>query len=447
MRRRGDDEGAGPPGGTMMRGGDRMNIVAPIKRSPTREIFDNIPQLPLAERDRRWSAIRSRMSADGIDCLLVIGNDLSFGLGMVNIRYMSQIAARHGGYLLFPLQGEPAGFIGAPHMSIPTNPYALGQDWLKDVAANHGIHAVLKALRARVSPLRKLGIVSGANRLQPDNIPHLVYKAIVETLSDVEIVDASGIIFDLRIIKSEVELDFLRRAGKLHEKMVEAMIDSAAPGVSEAEVYAAMMYAHIRNGGEAEIFNLLHSGPTDAPEQQHLLHGLDPNISPTQRILRHGDTIISETHSKYGGYMTQAEMTVCVGEPPDRYKRIFDAAVECLHAATEKLKPGNPLIDALNAEKQVMRKYGLDWVELGFHGHGLGSPEDPTAIYMGDTETTWPNAAEHTVLKENMVLATNIDIHDPAFRSDVGVMYCNTVIVKPKPEILIDLPETLPIKM
>lgn len=424
-----------------------MNTVTPVKRTPTREIFDNIPQLPLRERDRRWTAIRDRMAADGIDCLLVIGNDLSFGLGMVNIRYMSQIAARHGGYLLFPQNGDPAGFIGAPHMSIPTNPYVLGQDWVKDVQPNHGIHAVLKALRERVKPLRKVGIVSGANRLQPDNIPHLAYKAIVEALADIEVVDASGIIFDLRILKSEDELEFLRRAGKLHQHVVSAMIDTAAPGVSEAEVYAAMTYAHIRNGGEAEIFNLFHSGPVNAPEQQHLLHGLDPNISPTQRILRHGDTIISETHSKYGGYMTQAELTVCVGEPPDRYKRLYDAAVECLDAAVEKLKPGNLLLDALNAEKKVMRKYGLDWVELGFHGHGLGSPEDPAAIFMGDTEKTWPNGAESTMLKENMVLATNIDIHDPAFRTDVGVMYCNTVIVKPKPEVLIELPRSLPIKM
>lgn len=416
------------------------------RRKPTREIFDNIPQLPLHERDRRWNAIRARMAAEKIDCLLVIGNDLSYGLGMANIRYLSQIAARHGGFMLFPMAGEPAGFIGAPHMAKPTNIYAHAQDWVKDVQANFGIGHALDALRQRVSPLRKVGIVSGANRLQPDNIPHLVWAAIQERLKDIEVVDASGIFFDLRTIKSEIELDFLRKAGKLHQHMVDAMINTAASGVTEAEVYAAMTYEHLRNGGEAEIFNLFLSGPIGAPEQQHLLHGLDSNISPTMRVLRSGDTLISETHSKYGGYMTQAEVTVCVGEPPDQYKRIYDAAVECLDAALEKLKPGNPLSDALDAERRVMSKYNLDWIELGFHGHGIGSPEDPTAIFMGDTERSWPNGAEGTILQENMVLATNIDIHDPSFRHDVGVMYCNTIIVGQKPEILIDLPRSLPVK-
>lgn len=423
-----------------------MRAETMIRRTPTRDIFNNIPQMPLRERDRRWGLIRERMAKEAIDCLLVIGNDLSWGLGMANIRYLSQIASRHGGYLLFPLSGDPVAFVGPPHMAKPANQYAFCQDWVKDVEANLGVEPVLNALKKRVAPLKKVGIVSGANRLQPDNIPHLVYAKIVDSLRDQEIVDASGIVYDIRTIKSEDELDFLRKAGKLHEKMVQAMIDSAAPGVSESEVYASMAYEHIRHGGEAEIFNLFLSGPINAPEQQHLLHGLDPNISPTQRILRHGDTIISETHSKYGGYMTQAEMTVCIGEPPEQYRKVFDAAVECLHAAIEKLKPGNPLIDALSAEKRVVRKYKLDWVELGFHGHGIGSPEDPTAIYMGDTVKTWPNGAEDTILQENMVLATNIDIHDPAFRTDVGVMYCNTVVVKSAPEVLIDLPETLPVK-
>jgi Xaa-Pro aminopeptidase len=417
-----------------------------MRKQPTREIFDNTPQLPLRERDRRWKAIRSRMSAEGIDALIVIGNDLSFGLGMANIRYFSQIASRHGGYLFFPLSGDPAAFIGPPHMAEPSHPCLISQEWVKDVQADRGVDLVLKTLKERVSPLRKVGIVSGANRLQPDNIPHLVYAKIMESLKGIEVVDASGIVYDLRAIKSEDELVFLREAGKLHEKMVQALIDTAAPGVAEAEVYAAMIHAQIKNGGEAEIFNLFHSGPINGPYQEHLLHGLDPNISPTRRILRSGDTVISETHAKWGGYMTQAEMTVCIGEPPDPYKKLFDAAVECLHTATEKLKPGHPIMDALTAEKRVMRKYGLGWLELGFHGHGLGSPEDPAAIFMGDTENTWPNGAENVILQENMVLATNIDIHNPAFRYDVGVMYCTTLVIKPVPEVLVNIPESLPIK-
>jgi Xaa-Pro aminopeptidase len=415
-------------------------------RPVTRDWFDNTPQLPLRERDRRWSAIRKAMADQGIDALLLIGNDLSFGLGMINIRYFSQVASRHGGFMIFPSEGEPTVYVGPPHMNMPMNPYAHAQDWVPDVQTNRGLDHTLAELRRKVSPLRRLGLVFGANRFQPDNIPHTVHAKILAALKDVEITDFSPVVFDLRLIKSEDEVAMLRRAGKTHEKVVQAMIDTAAPGVTEAAVYAAMIHEQIRLGGEAEIFNFFLSGPIDSPDRQHLLHGIDANISPTQRVLRNGDTIISESHCKCAGYMTQAEMTVAVGEPPAPYRRLFDAAVECFHAALPHLVPGKPIREALAAERAVLDKYGLDWCEIGFHGHGLGSPEDPTTIYMEDRDRTWPNGAEDTVLRENMVLATNIDIFDPAFRDDVGVMYCNTVLVRPQPEVLIRLPTELPVK-
>ena len=62
-----------------------------------------LPQLSVAERDRRWSATRERMAAKGLDCLVVWGNTISQGLGMTNVRYLTQVGSWHGGVALFPL--------------------------------------------------------------------------------------------------------------------------------------------------------------------------------------------------------------------------------------------------------------------------------------------------------------------------------------------------------
>ena len=146
--------------------------------------------------------------------------------------------------------------------------------------------------------------------------------------------------------------------------------------------------------------------------------------------------------------MTAAEFTVCVGTPPQKYRRLFDAAVECLNAAMAKLKPGNAFIDALEAEKRVLKKYGLGWLELGFHGHGLGSPESPQAVYMGMNPDTWMVSPEqeNIIFQENMVVGTNIDVYDPDWRSDVGVMFGDTVLIREKPELLVNVPQFLPVK-
>ena len=419
---------------------------------PTKELFENLPQMPLRERDRRWKATRDWMTKEELDCLIVIGNDLSFGLGMCNFRYLSNCAPRHGGVLLFPLRSDPIVFAEPYHMTRPIHPCLLAHDWVSEVHENNGIDWTLDNLLERVTPLKKIGVVSGANVVQFENMPIDVYKAIHEKLKGVEIVNASSFLFEMRGVKSDDEIEFLRKAGQIHRKVMQAKIDAAAEGVREAEVFAAMMNTMLINGAESQGFNLLHSGPINAPEKQHLLHGLDADMCPTMRVLRKGDVILSESHVSYGGYMTAAELSVCVGNPPKEYARIFEAAVECLNAALEKLKPGYSFIDAIETEKAVLKKYGYDWLELGFHGHGLGSPEPPQAVIMGSDESKIPERwktkkeDEEFVFRKNMVVGTNIDIFDPAFRMDVGVMFGDCVVIGDTPELLVNVPQQLPIK-
>ena len=87
----------------------------------------------------------------------------------------------------------------------------------------------------------------------------------------------------------------------------------------------------------------------------------------------------------------------------------------------------------------------MDYIELGFHGHGLSSPEYPSmAVKTGRPEKAGVGSLE---IKENMVFATNIDIHDPAWRNDVGIMGPGeTVLVTKKgPVKLIGAPASLSI--
>jgi hypothetical protein len=60
----------------------------------------------LAERDRRWKAVRVEMAAQGIDCLVVSGDQGNWGGNMANPRYLTGIGDR--GFAIFPKEGEPA---------------------------------------------------------------------------------------------------------------------------------------------------------------------------------------------------------------------------------------------------------------------------------------------------------------------------------------------------
>lgn len=121
--------------------------------------------------------------------------------------------------------------------------------------------------------------------------------------------------------------------------------------------------------------------------------------------------------------------------------------VECLEASLEVMKPGNTVRQAWEAIRAPAEKAGLDFVELGFHGHGMASPEFPTVIYRPGYGPPSLNGAgyEEFVFEENMVFGNNIDLFDPAWRPDIGCMFGDMVVVRGnRAERLVDIPLYLP---
>src|SRR5204863_9972734 len=62
----------------------------------TRVPSQHVPQMSLKERDRRWDKARKKMLTAGLDAFDFLGNDIYWGMGMANMRYMLQIDAALG---------------------------------------------------------------------------------------------------------------------------------------------------------------------------------------------------------------------------------------------------------------------------------------------------------------------------------------------------------------
>lgn len=85
--------------------------------------------LSIGERDRRWSAIRKLMAAEGIDCLIGFPNTGGWGSFQAEISYLTP------GYvgemaLVFPWEGAPTAFTVNPGGA---EDWAEGQDWFSDI--------------------------------------------------------------------------------------------------------------------------------------------------------------------------------------------------------------------------------------------------------------------------------------------------------------------------
>jgi len=410
-------------------------------------LFDYMPQLSLQERDRRWDKARKRMLMSGFDALVFLGNDIYWGMGMANLRYMLQVDSQIGADALFPLVGEPVVWNAVAHMNRPTNMYLSIQKWVKDFRTRGGMPAVADELRQRGLDRARIGLIGFSSTIQTTStLLHADVLALQKLLPGAEFVDASALLQEMRMVKSEEEIGMLRKAGKIARKVVDAMANTARPGVTDAAVYAEMVRTQIANGAEPNIFNLFAAGPVEHPTSElwHLLHGCEQPLTPSMRPLQDGDIIVSEWHTKYGGYRCHTEYTVYVGKrAPKELLHIWDVSVECLHASKEALTAGRTIGEALEIIRRPARKAGLDWVELGFHAMGTASPEFPAVVYENGygSNTLNGHRIADMVLEEGMCFGNNIDLHDSRWKPDVGCMLSDFMVVRPgQAECLIGTP-------
>jgi Xaa-Pro aminopeptidase len=424
--------------------------AVPRGARPTTVPMSFMPQLPLAERDRRWDALRKRMLMAGVDMLLFLGNDIYWDMGNANIRYVSNAAFKMGTHLSFFMDEEPVVWSFVAHMNRPYNFLLSVQDWVKDVRTARGLAEIAADIRDRGLDRGRIGIVGFNSTIQTTTtLLHGDVKALEKHLPDVEFLDMTWALQQMRMIKSEAEIGLMREAGKISRKVLDALVAGAKPGRLECEVYADMIQAQIANGGEPNIFNLFASGPIDHPTDElwHLLHGLDQPVMPSRRPLQENDLIVTEWHTKYGGYLVHTEYTVYVGRrPPEKLEDIFKVCVESLDVSREVLKAGNTLRQAWEAIRRPAEKAGYDFVELGFHAMGLASPEFPTVIYKPGYGSNALNGSKigDLVLEEGMCFGNNLDLFDPRWKPDVGCMYSDFMVVRPDgAELLIGTPREI----
>lgn len=409
----------------------------PRGAKPTKAPGEHYPQLSLTERNRRWDKLRKRMLMANIDVIICLGNDMYWDMGLANLRYITGIGAKMGSQALFFLDAEPVLYNAVAHMSRPFHFQSSLQDWVSDIRISHGVQEIAAELRDRGFGSARIGIVGFSSTIQ--TTPTFLEGEVGQLrclLPQAQLVDFSYALQELRMVKSEEEIGFMRKAGVIARSVLDAMVQGARPGATEAEMYADMIRAQIAGGAEPNIFNLLASGPVEHPTEElwHLLHGTDQPAVPTTRPLAEGDLVVTEWHTKYGGYLVHTEYTVHVGPRiPKELRDIWAVSLECLDISREVLIPGTTLREAWEAIRRPCEKAGYDFVELGFHAMGLASPEFPTVVYRSGYGSNALNGHRigDLVLEEGMTFGNNIDIHNPAWKPDVGCMLADFMVVRP----------------
>lgn len=343
----------------------------------------DVPRLSLTERDRRWGLVRGLMADAGIDAIISFSNSGWWDMGSGNCRYLTCVGTNCAPVaMVFPRDGDVTAFAGPA----PKSDYWLkAQDWVTDVRTNffdttQGVLARLEELGLSTG---RIGVSNlGAVPRQPDGMVSVgALDRLKREYPDAEIVDATPLISQARVVKSAEEIEMLRCSVSVIERAFDVMAREAQPGVPECQVYGRMVGSLIENGAEPTSMLLWTAGDP-----------LPPTVSfgPSRRPLGENDVILVECDGKWGGYNGQCTITHWVGEADEVDREMAKLQFEAFQRCCEAMRPGTAFGNLVDVCATVVK--GTPYVcKPIVHGRGHGM-DGPVLVYEVRDEQTrdWP---------------------------------------------------------
>ena len=314
------------------------------------------PTLSLAERDRRYRAVRDRLNERGVDCVVVTGSNLF--------------------YLSNGLPGERMGLLPAQElpMMVALNGRHLAdlsaqvvvdaQDWVGDVRAGNDARPLLE----RIGDLR---LEQGTIGVMPGSLSQSFYTQLQGGLPGAKLVDVSDILADVRTTKSDEEIAMIDQANRVFDAAVQAVRLFARPGMLGSEVVQEGIKAMWGAGGDLNSTFGFNFGPI--PKQNPVLC----ELCLTRRI-QPGDIGTLTAHAHYGGYGGHSDHEISFGEPAPLHRDMYQAILHVRDAVLSEVKPGM-------TQRGLVEIYQRACAETGFkssshsqiHQYGIDVPEFP----------------------------------------------------------------------
>lgn len=214
---------------------------------------------------------------------------------------------------------------------------------------------------------------------------------IVRGLPDARIVDSCELVNWARLIKSPAELVYMREAGRIVTKTMNAAISRLQPGVPQHEVIADVYHAQItgidgKYGDYTSLCPLIQVGEGTST----------PHLTWSEAPLPESGLVVMELAAARRHYHTPLTRTVHIGKPSDQITRLADAIVEGGNAALEAAKPGVACEEVEAVWQGVLRRRGFSKHSRVGYSIGINYPPD----WGERTASLRPD--EKTVLREGM---------------------------------------------
>jgi ectoine hydrolase len=348
----------------------------------------------LAEYNQRIQQTRERMTKEGMDVLLVTNPaNMNYLTGYDGWAfYVHQL-------LVLTLDGDQPIWIGrgmdANGAKVTTwldhsNIIPYTDDYVHSII-KHPMDFVCDMLKSRNLQNKSIGV-----EMDTYYFTSLCYERLQAGLPNASFKNATNLVNYVRIIKSEQEIEYMKRAARLVEQAMGAGVDSIEIGVRESDVAANIYHAQIAGtetfGGDyPSIVPLMPAGKKTSA----------PHLTWTDDRYKEGDTVILELAGCYKRYHAPLARTIVLGQPSLQVKELSEVVVEGLNEALSMIKPGIRCEEIEERWSKTIAKYGYKKDSRIGYSMGLNYPPDwgehTASLRQGDQTILKPNMTFHLI--------------------------------------------------
>lgn len=229
---------------------------------------------------------------------------------------------------------------------------------------------------------------------EKDHTTFTEYEQYQRTFSK-ELIPVSGILEDLRLVKSASELSIMKQAAKIVDDAFTHIQRYLEPGVKEMEIANELEFFMRRQGATSSSFDtIVASGYRGA-----LPHGV-----ASEKEIQNGELVTMDYGALFQGYCSDTTRTVAVGNISDDLRKIYDTVLAAQLKGLEEVQPGitGKEADTIVRDYIDSKGYGEYFGHSTGHGLGMEVHEQPSLAQSSET-----------VLKPGMVVTVEPGIYIP----------------------------------
>ncbi len=181
--------------------------------------------------------------------------------------------------------------------------------------------------------------------------------------------DVSRLVTLHRMVKSEKEIEYVKRAAELADDALDAAMPLVQSGAWEGNILAAMHTAIFSGGGDYSGNEFIVGSGSDA---------LLCRYFSGRKHLGEQDQLTLEWAGAYRKYHAAMMRTIIVGDVDDEHRKMHAIAVDALQACEQTLRPGIPVGEVFDTHARIADAGGLKNHRLNACGYSLGACYTPT---------------------------------------------------------------------